>query len=230
MADDDIALLELCTSGPQALDFPAFQHDAGLDPVRIALVDAEGPRGPRDDTDVLGVVQPLEHGDPAGRGGDLGDRPEGAPLRDRDDAAMEVEADDRGELADHLDRAGATEAAIDAGATTVNIPDTVGYTVPAEFDRLFRYLKENVPGIDDITLSVHCHNDLGLAVANSLSSIAAGARQIEGAINGIGERAGNVALEEIAVALHIRKQIYEIETGIELKENSWGSAKSATVR
>jgi 2-isopropylmalate synthase len=86
-------------------------------------------------------------------------------------------------------------AAVEAGATTVNIPDTVGYTVPAEFDNLFRYLMSHVPGIDDITLSVHCHNDLGMAVANSLAAVQAGARQIECTINGIGERAGNCSLQ-----------------------------------
>ena len=85
-------------------------------------------------------------------------------------------------------------AAIEAGATTVNIPDTVGYTVPAEFDELFRYLGDNVKGIEDITLSVHCHDDLGMAVANSLAAVRAGARQIECTINGIGERAGNCSL------------------------------------
>jgi len=95
-------------------------------------------------------------------------------------------------------------AAIEAGATTVNIPDTVGYTVPAEFDRLFRYLKEHVARIDEITLSVHCHNDLGMAVANSLAAVSAGARQIECTINGIGERAGNCSLEEAVMAIKTR--------------------------
>ena len=106
-------------------------------------------------------------------------------------------------------------AAIEAGASTVNIPDTVGYTVPAEFDRLFRYLKEHVPGIDDITLSVHCHNDLGMAVANSLAAVAAGARQIECTINGIGERAGNCSLEEVVMALKTRAEFFDLDTGIE---------------
>jgi len=106
-------------------------------------------------------------------------------------------------------------AAIEAGATTVNIPDTVGYTVPAEFDQLFRYLKEHVAGIDDITLSVHCHNDLGMAVANSLAAVAAGARQIECTINGIGERAGNCSLEEVVMALKTRAEFFELGTGIE---------------
>ncbi|MCH7853488.1 MAG: 2-isopropylmalate synthase [Proteobacteria bacterium] len=106
-------------------------------------------------------------------------------------------------------------AAIEAGATTVNVPDTVGYTVPSEFDNLFRYLKKNVPGIDDITLSVHCHNDLGMAVANSLAAIVAGARQIECTINGIGERAGNCSLEEVIMAIRTRAEYFELETGID---------------
>lgn len=106
-------------------------------------------------------------------------------------------------------------AAIEAGAKTVNIPDTVGYTVPAEFDRLFRYLKANVPGIDDITLSVHCHDDLGMAVANSLAAVAAGARQVECTINGIGERAGNCSLEEIVMALKTRSEFFKLDCGVE---------------
>ncbi len=106
-------------------------------------------------------------------------------------------------------------AAIEAGATTVNIPDTVGYTVPAEFDRLFRYLKEHVARIDEITLSVHCHNDLGMAVANSLAAVSAGARQIECTINGIGERAGNCSLEEAVMAIKTRAEFFNVETGID---------------
>ena len=106
-------------------------------------------------------------------------------------------------------------AAIEAGATTVNIPDTVGYTVPAEFDRLFRYLKDNVPNIDDVVLSVHCHNDLGMAVANSLAAVNAGARQIECTINGIGERAGNCSLEEAVMAIKTRAEFFGLETGID---------------
>ncbi|MEE4163948.1 MAG: 2-isopropylmalate synthase [Woeseiaceae bacterium] len=106
-------------------------------------------------------------------------------------------------------------AAIEAGATTVNIPDTVGYTVPAEFDRLFRHLKDNVPGIDDITLSVHCHNDLGMAVANSLAAVNAGARQVECTINGIGERAGNCSLEEVVMAVKTREEFFGLHTDIE---------------
>ena len=106
-------------------------------------------------------------------------------------------------------------AAIEAGATTVNIPDTVGYTVPAEFDELFRYLKANVPGIDDIVLSVHCHDDLGMAVANSLAAVRAGARQVECTINGIGERAGNCSLEEVVMAVRTRAEFFGLTTGID---------------
>ncbi len=106
-------------------------------------------------------------------------------------------------------------AAIEAGATTINIPDTVGYTVPAEFDELFRYLKTHVEGIDDVTLSVHCHNDLGMAVANSLAAVRAGARQIECTINGIGERAGNCSLEEVVMALRTRAEFFDLHTDID---------------
>jgi 2-isopropylmalate synthase len=100
------------------------------------------------------------------------------------------------------------EAVIEAGATTVNIPDTVGYTVPAEFGHLIGAIRERVRGIEKVTMSAHCHNDLGLAVANSLAAIAAGARQVECTINGIGERAGNASLEEIVMALHVRADQY----------------------
>ena len=106
-------------------------------------------------------------------------------------------------------------AAIEAGATTLNIPDTVGYTVPAEFDRLFRSLGEQVPGIDGVILSVHCHDDLGMAVANSLAAVGAGARQVECTINGIGERAGNCSLEEIVMALKTRADFFGVDTGID---------------
>lgn len=107
---------------------------------------------------------------------------------------------------------------IKAGATTINIPDTVGYASPIEYGALFKYLSENVNGIEKVKLSAHCHDDLGLATANTLAAIENGATQVEGTINGIGERAGNVALEEIAVALHIRNDYYKTETGIVLKE------------
>lgn len=106
------------------------------------------------------------------------------------------------------------EAVIDAGATTVNIPDTVGYTVPHEFAELFRYLRKNVPNIEKARLSVHCHDDLGMAVANSLTAVVAGARQIECTINGIGERAGNCSLEEIVMALRTRETFFNAKTNI----------------
>jgi 2-isopropylmalate synthase len=106
------------------------------------------------------------------------------------------------------------EVAIGAGATTVNIPDTVGYTVPDEFAELFRYLRKNVRGIEKVRLSVHCHDDLGMAVANSLTAVVAGARQIECTINGIGERAGNCSLEEVVMALKTRAAFFNVTTGI----------------
>jgi 2-isopropylmalate synthase len=106
------------------------------------------------------------------------------------------------------------EAVVEAGATTVNIPDTVGYTVPEEFHEVFAYLKRNVRGIDRVTLSVHCHDDLGMAVANSLAAVCAGARQIECTINGIGERAGNCSLEEVAMALKTRESFFGVTTNI----------------
>jgi 2-isopropylmalate synthase len=98
--------------------------------------------------------------------------------------------------------------AIEAGATTINLPDTVGYTTPEEYARLIKHIKANVPGAEDIVLSVHCHNDLGMATANTLSAIEAGARQAEVTVNGIGERAGNTSLEEVVMALHTRKDFY----------------------
>jgi 2-isopropylmalate synthase len=107
---------------------------------------------------------------------------------------------------------------IDAGATVINLPDTVGYTTPEEYGRMFRYIRENVPNIHKASLSCHCHDDLGMAVANSLAAIENGATQVEGTINGIGERAGNAALEEIAVALNIRKDKYPFTTNLVLKE------------
>jgi 2-isopropylmalate synthase len=106
------------------------------------------------------------------------------------------------------------EAVIQAGATTLNIPDTVGYTVPAEFGDLIRSIRERAPGAENVTISTHCHNDLGLAVANSLAAIANGARQVECTINGIGERAGNASLEEIVMALRVRADRYPYQTGI----------------
>ncbi len=107
------------------------------------------------------------------------------------------------------------EAAIDAGATTINVPDTVGYAVPEEFYEVFSYLKRHVRNIDRAVLSVHCHNDLGMAVANSLAAVRAGARQIECTINGIGERAGNCSLEEAAMAIKTRENVLGVHTGIQ---------------
>lgn len=106
------------------------------------------------------------------------------------------------------------EKAIDAGATTINIPDTVGYAVPTQFGAVFVHLKKNVPNIDRAVLSAHCHNDLGLAVANSLAAVEAGARQIECTINGLGERAGNAALEELVMALKTRGDYYGCATRV----------------
>jgi 2-isopropylmalate synthase len=110
------------------------------------------------------------------------------------------------------------EQVIAAGATTVNIPDTVGYTVPEEFGEFIRDIMNNVPNIDKARISVHCHNDLGLAVANSLAAVKAGARQIETCINGIGERAGNAALEEVVMSLRTRKDFFNVETNIRTQE------------
>ncbi|MCW2279394.1 2-isopropylmalate synthase [Heliophilum fasciatum] len=110
------------------------------------------------------------------------------------------------------------ESVIAAGATTVNIPDTVGYATPWEYGELISFAKNNVKNIDTVRISVHCHNDLGMATANSLAGIAAGAEQIEGTINGIGERAGNTSLEEVIMAIYTRKQQYNIDVNINTKE------------
>lgn len=110
------------------------------------------------------------------------------------------------------------EAAIKAGAKIINIPDTVGYMTPHDYGNIFRQLRQNVPGIEGIKLSCHCHDDLGMAVANSLAAIEAGATQVEGTINGIGERAGNAALEEVALALETRKDYYQATTDLNLVE------------
>jgi 2-isopropylmalate synthase len=106
------------------------------------------------------------------------------------------------------------EGAVRAGATTINIPDTVGYAIPSEFGALIRTLRERVAGLDKVILSVHCHNDLGLAVANSLAAIQNGVRQVECTINGIGERAGNTSLEEVVMAIRTRKDLFPFVTGI----------------
>lgn len=107
---------------------------------------------------------------------------------------------------------------IKAGATTINIPDTVGYTTPDEYYEFLMAIRRACPALDDVTISVHCHNDLGLAVANSLAAVRAGATQLECTVNGIGERAGNASLEEIAMALKTRKDIYQAETAITTTE------------
>jgi len=106
------------------------------------------------------------------------------------------------------------DAVVEAGATTLNIPDTVGYTVPSEFGELIAMTRRCVKGIDKVTISAHCHNDLGMAVANALAAVAAGARQVECTINGIGERAGNASLEEIVMAMRVRPDCYPYETGV----------------
>ncbi|MFD1332518.1 2-isopropylmalate synthase [Methylopila musalis] len=109
----------------------------------------------------------------------------------------------------------AVETAIRAGATTINLPDTVGYATPDEYRAMFAAMRERVPGADKVVFSTHCHDDLGLAVANSLAGLAGGARQIECTINGIGERAGNAALEEVVMALRTRRDVLPYETGVE---------------
>jgi 2-isopropylmalate synthase len=106
------------------------------------------------------------------------------------------------------------EAVVEAGATTLNIPDTVGYSMPAEFGELIQSIRQRVRGIDQVTISAHCHNDLGLAVANSMAALEAGAFQVECTINGIGERAGNASLEEIVMAMRVRPDRYPYETGV----------------
>ncbi|MCQ2008375.1 2-isopropylmalate synthase [Sporolactobacillus sp. STSJ-5] len=110
------------------------------------------------------------------------------------------------------------QAAIEAGASIINLPDTVGYCSPQEYATMFQYVKKHVPNIDEVRLSCHCHNDLGMATANTLASVNAGVRQIECTVNGVGERAGNVALEEIGVALHVRQDFYKVKTQLKLDE------------
>ena len=127
-------------------------------------------------------------------------------------SAMDATRSDRDYLCQVL------AVAIESGATTLNIPDTVGYSIPDEFGDLIRYIREHVSNIERATISVHCHNDLGLATANSISAVLNGARQIECTINGIGERAGNTSLEEIAMILYTRKEYAHLETGIATEE------------
>ncbi len=121
------------------------------------------------------------------------------------------------------------EAAIKNGASTINIPDTVGYSVPEEFTHIITHLINNVPNIDKVTISTHCHNDLGLAVANSLAGVKAGARQIECTINGLGERAGNAALEEVVMAIRTRNDLMPFETNIKTEQLSKTSKLVSTV-
>lgn len=121
------------------------------------------------------------------------------------------------------------QAAVESGATTLNIPDTVGYTTPVEFGNLIRTIRRQLRGAEHVVISVHCHNDLGLAVANSLAGVEAGARQVECTVNGIGERAGNASLEEIAMALHVRKDRYPVATGIRHQEIYSSSRLLATI-
>jgi len=111
------------------------------------------------------------------------------------------------------------EAVIDAGATVLNIPDTTGYAIPEQWGALIRDIRANVPNIAKATISVHCHNDLGMAVANSLAGVKNGARQVEGTINGVGERAGNAAIEEVVMAIHTRRDFFDdVETNINTRE------------
>src|SRR5215208_6435888 len=109
------------------------------------------------------------------------------------------------------------QIALDEGATTINIPDTVGYTMPHEYAAFLGRLYELVPGLRDVVLSVHCHDDLGLAVANSFAGLLAGARQVECAVNGIGERAGNCSLEEIVMLLRTRKDQHGMDTVLDAR-------------
>jgi 2-isopropylmalate synthase len=121
------------------------------------------------------------------------------------------------------------ETAVKAGASTINIPDTVGYTAPRESAEIIRMLREGVPGMEDVTISTHCHNDLGMAVANSLAAVEAGARQIECTINGLGERAGNTALEEVVMAMRVRNDIMPYQTGIDTTRIMQASRLVSTV-
>ena len=115
-------------------------------------------------------------------------------------------------------------AAIEAGATTVNLPDTVGYCLPAEYAAFLAEVQARCPELDSVTLSVHCHDDLGLATANTLAGVAAGARQVECTVNGIGERAGNAALEEVVMALRVRGPEFGVELGVDVAEIGRSSA------
>ncbi|MBT6824647.1 MAG: 2-isopropylmalate synthase [Rhodospirillales bacterium] len=134
-----------------------------------------------------------------------------------------------GSRSDHDFLCRCVEAAINAGASTINVPDTVGYTMPREYGELISMLMNRVPNIDKAIISVHCHNDLGLAVANSLAAVDAGARQVECTINGLGERAGNAALEEIVMALRTRQDTMPFSTNIQTEEIMRASRLVSTV-
>ncbi|HEU5086792.1 MAG TPA: 2-isopropylmalate synthase, partial [Roseiflexaceae bacterium] len=121
------------------------------------------------------------------------------------------------------------KVAVECGATTLNIPDTVGYATPEEYGALIAGIRQNVPGAENVIISTHCHDDLGMAVANSLAGVHAGARQIECAINGIGERAGNTSLEEVVMALHTRSQFYDVGTQINTRELARASRLISTI-
>ncbi|WP_010631578.1 2-isopropylmalate synthase [Sporolactobacillus vineae] len=110
------------------------------------------------------------------------------------------------------------DATIQAGATVINLPDTVGYSTPVEFANMFRYIRNHVSDDSRVRYSCHCHNDLGMATANTLASVEAGVRQVECTVNGVGERAGNVALEEVGAALHVRKDVFHVTTQLNMKE------------
>src|ERR1041384_6570815 len=110
------------------------------------------------------------------------------------------------------------DAVVAAGATTVNIPDTVGYAIPFDFGAMIKACYDNVPRLHDVVVSVHCHNDLGLAVANSLEAVRNGARQVEVAVNGIGERAGNCSMEEVVMAIKTRRDLLDVETAVNTRE------------
>ncbi len=141
---------------------------------------------------------------------------------------VEWSAED-GSRSDHDFLCKCVEAAIKAGAGTINIPDTVGYGVPTEYASIFEMLRNRVPNIDKAILSTHCHNDLGLAVSNSLAAVGAGARQVECTINGLGERAGNCALEEVVMALQTRHDVMPYTTGIETKHITKASRLVSTI-
>jgi 2-isopropylmalate synthase len=129
----------------------------------------------------------------------------------------------------HLDLCRIVEQAIKAGASTINLPDTVGYVTPDEYAAMIHHLMNNVPNIDQARLSVHCHNDLGLAVANSIAAVQVGARQIECTINGIGERAGNCSLEEVAMIMKMRHDHLGVYTDIRSEEIYRASRQVETI-